>query len=124
MGWRWYQRFRLPFGINANLSKNGIGWSWGLGFIRWGVSPMGTKWISIGIPGTGFRYFKNVQYFPFENFIQRIKRNRKVNSYLKSESLEQSKRLSLNAKYKQKNPIKTGSDRQLKSRYPKLKKKN
>ena len=64
MAWRWFQRIRLPFGINANLSKGGVGWSWGLGFIRWGVSPYGRKWVSLGLPGTGFRIFKYVDEFP------------------------------------------------------------
>ena len=64
MAWRWFQRIRLPFGINANLSKGGVGWSWGLGFIRWGVSPYGRKWVSLGLPGTGFRIFKYIDEFP------------------------------------------------------------
>ena len=64
MAWRWFQRIRLPFGINANLSKGGVGWSWGLGFIRWGVSPYGRKRVSFGLPGTGFRIFKYVDEFP------------------------------------------------------------
>ena len=64
MSWRWLQRIRLPFGLNANLSRGGVGWSWGIGFIRWGVSPYGRKWIFIGIPGTGFRLFRYLNTVP------------------------------------------------------------
>lgn len=58
MAWRWYKRIRLPGGLNTNLSNNGVGWSWGIGFIRFGISPNGRRWVSFGIPGTGLRYFK------------------------------------------------------------------
>ena len=58
MAWRWYKRLRLFSGLNANLSRNGVGWSWGIGFIRVGISPNGKRWVSIGVPGTGFRYLK------------------------------------------------------------------
>ena len=63
MSWRWLQRIRLPFGVNANLSRGGVGWSWGIPGIRIGVSPSGRKWVSIGIPGTGFRVFRFVDEF-------------------------------------------------------------
>ena len=58
MSWRWFKSIPIFGGIRANVSSNGVGWSWGVGIIRWGVSPNGKKWISVGIPGTGFRYFK------------------------------------------------------------------
>ena len=58
MGWRWFKSIPIFGGIRANISSNGVGWSWGIGIIRWGVSPNGKKWVSVGIPGTGFRYFK------------------------------------------------------------------
>lgn len=58
MAWRWYKRLRLFGGLNANLTNNGVGWSWGIGFLRFGISPNGRRWVSIGIPGTGIRYFK------------------------------------------------------------------
>lgn len=58
MAWRWYRKIQLFGGLNANLSSSGLGWSWGFGFIRFGVTPNGRRWISFGIPGTGFRYFK------------------------------------------------------------------
>lgn len=62
MAWRWYKRLRLFGGLNANLSRNGVGWSWGLGTIRYGVSGSGRRWVSIGIPGTGVRYLKYLHY--------------------------------------------------------------
>jgi len=58
VAWRWYNRIKVFRGINANLSNRGVGWSWGFGGIRVGVSPSGRRWTSIGIPGTGIRYFK------------------------------------------------------------------
>jgi hypothetical protein len=58
MAWHWNKSIPLFGGLRTNLSLNGIGWSWGLGFIRFGVSPSGRKWVSFGIPGTGFRYYK------------------------------------------------------------------
>lgn len=67
MAWRWYKRFRLFGGANANLSKRGLGWSWGLGVVRFGISPNGKKWVSIGVPGTGFRYFKYINHSPPNN---------------------------------------------------------
>ena len=63
MSWRWLQRIRLPFGVNANLSRGGVGWSWGIPGIRVGVSPSGRKWLSLGIPGTGFRIFRFIDEF-------------------------------------------------------------
>ena len=70
MAWRWYKRFRLFGGANANLSNNGIGWSWGIGILRFGVSPSGRRWVSIGIPGTGFRYFKYLRSPPPDSDIE------------------------------------------------------
>lgn len=64
MAWRWRKRLRLSGGANANLSNSGIGWSWGRGSIRFGISPSGRRWVSIGIPGTGFRYLKYLQSSP------------------------------------------------------------
>lgn len=58
MGWRWFKRRGLGGGVNASASPKGIGWSWGIPGFRIGYSPNGRKWISIGVPGTGLRYFK------------------------------------------------------------------
>ncbi|MEI8291171.1 MAG: DUF4236 domain-containing protein [Verrucomicrobiota bacterium] len=62
MGWR----FRKTFGrgpIRWTLSKRGIGWSWGIPGLRYGVSPSGQRYFSFGIPGTGLYYIK---YFPMQ----------------------------------------------------------
>jgi len=58
MSWRWFKSIRLFGGTRLNTSSNGVGWSWGIGIFRYGVSPSGKRWLSVGIPGTGFRYFK------------------------------------------------------------------
>src|SRR5882724_1894062 len=60
MGWRFRKSFgRGPF--RWTLSKRGIGWSWGIPGLRYGVSPSGQRYFSMGIPGTGLYYIK---YFP------------------------------------------------------------
>lgn len=59
-GWRWWQSIRLPFGLRANLNRGGVGWSWGIGFIRFGRSAYGTRWVSLGIPGTGLHFVKHL----------------------------------------------------------------
>lgn len=122
LGWRWFQRFRLPFGINANMSRNGLGWSWGFGFIRWGVSPLGRKWVSIGIPGTGFRFYRNVEVFPFENLFQRL--NRKTKTNIQAESVVGSNRKKYpKLKPKPNMPSSNENEQKVHGRYPKLKKK-
>jgi hypothetical protein len=49
------------------MNNDGIGWSWGIGFIRMGVSPNGKHWFSIGIPGTSFRYFRYLKNNKIQN---------------------------------------------------------
>lgn len=62
MSWRWRRTLRQgPFSIN--MSKSGIGWSINLGLFRYGVNPMGRKYISAGIPGTGLYYYKYLNSF-------------------------------------------------------------
>ena len=61
MSWRWFKSIRLFGGARLNASSSGVGWSWGLGLFRYGVSPSGKRWLSVGIPGTGFRYFKYLE---------------------------------------------------------------
>ncbi|WP_424666606.1 DUF4236 domain-containing protein [Candidatus Binatus sp.] len=59
MSWRFRKTYRSgPF--RWNVTKNGIGWSWGLFGLRYGVSPTGHRFISFSLPGTGLywiRYF-------------------------------------------------------------------
>lgn len=57
MGWRWRRVFgRGPFRVT--LSKGGVGWSVGVPGLRYGRSPNGQPYISIGIPGTGLYCIK------------------------------------------------------------------
>ena len=62
MSWGLFKRFRLGGGVNANVSAQGIGWSWGLPGIRVGISASGRRWISFGIPGTGLYFYKTLGY--------------------------------------------------------------
>lgn len=58
-------RFRKIFSFGpfrTSLSKTGLGFSWGIPGLRFGVSPNGKKYFSIGIPGTGLYMIK---YFDF-----------------------------------------------------------
>jgi hypothetical protein len=60
-------RFRKVFGrgpFRWTLSKRGIGWSWGIPGLRYGISPSGQRYISLSIPGTGLYWIK---YFKQKN---------------------------------------------------------
>jgi hypothetical protein len=35
-----------------------MGWSWGIPGFRYGISPNGQRYISVGIPGTGLYWIK------------------------------------------------------------------
>ncbi|GHT32260.1 hypothetical protein FACS189434_03610 [Bacteroidia bacterium] len=57
MGWRFRKTKR--FGIfRTTLSKKGIGTSVGIPGLRFGISPDGRKYFSMGFPGTGLYYIK------------------------------------------------------------------
>ncbi len=57
MGWRFRKIFRSgPF--RWSLSKKGVGYSWGLPWLRYGISPTGQRYISFSIPRTGIYYIK------------------------------------------------------------------
>jgi hypothetical protein len=57
MAWRF--RKSKSFGIfRTTVSKKGIGGSVGIPGLRFGVSPDGRKYFSIGIQGTGLYYIK------------------------------------------------------------------
>jgi hypothetical protein len=63
MSWR----FRKSFGrgpIRINLSKGGVGGSFGFPGCRIGVSPNGQYYLSLGIPNTGLYWIK---YFGVPN---------------------------------------------------------
>lgn len=60
MSWRFRKVFgRGPF--RWTLSKGGIGWSFGIPGLRYGVSPNGSRYISVGLPGTGLYWIKYLQ---------------------------------------------------------------
>jgi hypothetical protein len=57
MSWIFRKVFRSgPF--RTTVSKGGVGMSWGIPGFRFGISPSGRKYISIGIPGTGLYFIK------------------------------------------------------------------
>ena len=59
MGWH-VRRILRTGPVRWNLSRSGVGWSIGVPGLRYGVSALGHRYISIGLPGTGVywtRYF-------------------------------------------------------------------
>ncbi|MBM3379908.1 MAG: DUF4236 domain-containing protein [Betaproteobacteria bacterium] len=57
MGWRWRKTLgRGP--LRWTVSRRGIGWSFGVPGFRYGRSPSGCPYISIGLPGTGLYWIK------------------------------------------------------------------
>ena len=59
MGWVFRKTIgRGPF--RWTLSKRGVGWSVGIPGLRYGVSPSGQRYISVGIPNTGLYWIKHL----------------------------------------------------------------
>jgi hypothetical protein len=58
LGFRWVQRIRFPLGIRSSITRNGVGFSWGIPGARVGLSPTGRKWISLGFPAIGLYFFR------------------------------------------------------------------
>jgi hypothetical protein len=57
MGWRFRKTFgRGPF--RTTISRRGVGWSFGVPGLRYGVSPGGRRYVSAGILGTGLYWIK------------------------------------------------------------------
>ena len=55
----WIFRRSIRFGpIRMNMSKGGVGWSWGFPGFRVGISSDGRRYYSFGFPGTGLYYRK------------------------------------------------------------------
>lgn len=57
-------RFRKIFNFGAfrtSVSKGGVGYSYGLLGLRFGVTPYGKKYVSFGIPGTGLYFIKYLE---------------------------------------------------------------
>ena len=57
MGWRLRRSISVG-GARVNLSRTGIGWSWGVPGLRYGRNALGRMYITIGIPGTGIYWLK------------------------------------------------------------------
>ncbi len=58
MPWQFRKSFSIgPFRIN--VSKSGVGWSFGRRGIRTGRSSRGRKYTSVSIPGTGIRWYSS-----------------------------------------------------------------
>jgi hypothetical protein len=53
MAWRFRHSIRLPFGCRLNLSRTGIGWSWGFPGLRLGADGKGRFTRTVSIPGMG-----------------------------------------------------------------------
>jgi uncharacterized protein YegL len=57
MSWRWRKVFRNG-PINTTVSSKGVGWSIGVRGLRYGISPTGRRYVSVGIPGLGLYWTK------------------------------------------------------------------
>jgi len=53
MAWNYRKSLRFPGGIRINLSKSGVGYSWGFRGFRVGKSSKGRVMRTISLPGTG-----------------------------------------------------------------------
>ena len=58
MGLRYRKSFKLPGGLRINLSKKGIGWSWGFKGFRHTHKASGGAKETFSIPHTGISYVK------------------------------------------------------------------
>src|SRR6266498_3816837 len=52
MSWRWRKVFRSG-PVTTTVSSKGVGWSIGRPGLRYGVSPTGRRYVSVGVPGLG-----------------------------------------------------------------------
>lgn len=57
VGWRFRKVFQAG-PLCWTWTKKGIGISWGIPGFRYGISSSGHRYISFGIPGTGFYFIK------------------------------------------------------------------
>src|ERR1019366_7761204 len=60
MGWRFKKPINLGGGSRLNLSKGGLGFSWGIPMFRTGISADGRRYVWLTIPRTGLSW---VQHF-------------------------------------------------------------
>jgi Mg-chelatase subunit ChlD len=57
VGWRWRKVFRTG-PVTTTVTTKDIGWSIGIRGLRYGISPTGRRYISVGVPSTGL-YWTN-----------------------------------------------------------------
>lgn len=60
MSWRFRKYLNMGL-FRIGMSKNGLGFSFGIPGFRYGISPSGEKYLSIGIPGTGLYWSKKIE---------------------------------------------------------------
>jgi len=83
MSWIFRKIFRLgPF--RKTVSKGGVGISWGIPGFRFGISPSGRKFLSIGIPGTGLYFIK---YFDSKSNSQKPQTKENINKPTKTKKV-------------------------------------
>ena len=56
MGFRFRKSINLGGGFRVNLSKSGVGYSWGTKGVRFTKTAKGTKRTTLSIPGTGISH--------------------------------------------------------------------
>lgn len=64
MGFRYRKSIKLPGGFRINLSKSGIGYSWGVKGYRVAKTAKGTTRTTASIPGTGISYVQESKSAP------------------------------------------------------------
>ncbi len=57
MSWRWRKILRNG-PVTTTVSSKGVGWSFGVRGLRYGISPAGKRYISVGVPGLGLYWTK------------------------------------------------------------------
>jgi hypothetical protein len=60
MGLRLWKSFRLS-PVRLNLSTRGLGASWGIPGLRYGISADGRHYILVGFPGSGFYFMHYIK---------------------------------------------------------------
>jgi|688.fasta_scaffold28627_4 hypothetical protein len=66
MGWR----FRRSVGLGPlrlNMSKSGLGYSWGVPGIRVSTTPNGRRYLWLSLPGTGLAWSKEIGRKPIQS---------------------------------------------------------
>lgn len=72
MGWRYRKSINLGGGFRINLSKSGIGYSWGVPGYRITKKANGKTRKTYSIPGTGISYVENDRNNKFQGNSQNI----------------------------------------------------